>query len=215
MSKIAHIIAIRTASLGDLGFGISHQPGDVDHIFEEGEVWIGPRPKLEVDFDFVQPIPYIVIRDGENVLVYQRGEGGGDARLHANSSIGFGGHVDGSDAVYDDDGVIDLRATMQTACIRELEEELGISLLRLSDEQRAGLCNWAAVISSAASDVDKVHVGLVAVIDVQALPGIDPAKFEDVIENARWAAPQALVLGAAAGDITLETWTDLVLRHPF
>ena len=215
MSKVAHIVAIKTNSLGDLGFGISNVPGDITHVLCEGEVWIGPRPKLEEDFDFVQPIPYIVIRDGDKVLAYERGKGGGDARLHAKVSIGFGGHVDLADAVTDDAGVIDLRRTMVKACVRELEEELGIDLSSLMPEQREALCEWTHVISSDASPVDEVHIGLVAMIDVRQLPGIDPTKFEDVIENARWTLADGLFTDAAAGLLTLESWTALVLSRPF
>lgn len=215
MSKLAHIVAIKASSLGDLGFGISNVPGDITHVLYEGEVWIGPRPTLEDDFDFVQPIPYIVIRDGDKVLAYERGKGGGDARLHAKVSIGFGGHVDLADAVTDEAGVIDLRRTMVKACVRELEEELGIDLSALMPEQRDALCEWTHVISSDASPVDEVHVGLVAMIDVRQLPGIDPTKFEDVIENARWMQVDGLFTDYAAGVVNLESWTALVLSRPF
>lgn len=215
MSKIAHIVAIRAGSLGDLGFGISTIAGDIDHVLDEGQVWIAPRPHLETDFNFVQPIPYIVIRDGDRVLAYERGQKGGDARLFSKVSIGFGGHVDASDAVITGDGVIDLRATMVAACVRELEEELGIDLTHLSDEERAALCNWAGVISSDANEVDMVHIGLVNIIDANRLPGLDIAKFEDVIEKGRWALADGLFTDAAAGNVELESWTSLVLSHPF
>lgn len=214
MSKIAHIIAIRAGSLGDLGFGISANPGDIEHVLDEGQVWVGPRPVLEEDFDFVQPIPYIVIRDGNRVLAYERGSAGGDARLHSKVSIGFGGHVDVADAVITGDGIIDLRRTMIAACVRELEEELGITITghRAVDPEK--LCAWSHVISSNATPVDRVHVGLVATIDVNQLPAIEPAMFERVIENARWVSADGLVTDAAAGNVTLESWTSLVLSLP-
>lgn len=215
MSKIAHIVAIRRDSLGDLGFGISGVPGDITHVLHEGEVWIAPRPHLEQDTDFVQPIPYIVIRRGDEVLAYERGQGGGDARLFSKVAIGFGGHVDGTDAHYDEDGVIDLRKTMENACVRELEEELGISFAGTMPDLRSKLVNWSHVISADDTPVDRVHVGLVAQIDVAALPNIDPAKFEDVIENARFVSADGLFTDAAAGIVELETWTRLVLSLPF
>lgn len=215
MSKTAHIVAIKASSLGELGFGITTHPEAINTVLDDGEIWVGPRPVLEQDFDFVQPIPYIVIRDGKDVLAYERGKGGGDARLHAKVSIGFGGHVDLADAVTDDAGVIDLRRTMVKACVRELEEELGIDLSALMPEQREKLCDWTHVISSDATAVDEVHIGLVAMIDVHSLPGIDPAKFEDVIENARWASADGLFTDYTAGIVDLESWTALALSHPF
>ncbi|MCG7348883.1 NUDIX domain-containing protein [Sphingomonas sp. ACRSK] len=215
MSKTAHIVAICGSSIGELGFGITNRLATITRVLEEGVVWIGPRPLLEENLGFVQPIPYIVIRDGDKVLAYERGKGGGDARLHAKVSIGFGGHVDLADAVTDEAGVIDLRRTMVKACVRELEEELGIDLSALMPEQRDALCSWTHVISSDASPVDEVHIGLVATIDISDLPGIDPAKFEDVIENARWRYASDLVADQKDGIVTLESWTSLVLSLPF
>lgn len=212
MSKTAHIVAVRVGSLGDLGFGISAHPDDVSHIFDEGEVWIGPRPVLEQDEDFIQPIPYIVVRDGDQYLAYKRGAGGGDARLHSKVSIGFGGHVDLADAVVDDQGVVDLRRTMAVACIRELNEELGINLppLEAGDSIPSWL-KWSHVISANATPVDKVHIGLVVMIELDQLPHLDIGNFEDVIEGAYWSTADGFVTDVAAGQIELESWTALAL----
>lgn len=208
MSKIAHIVAIRTGSLGDLGFGISSHAGDVSHIFEEGEVWIGPRPVLELDEDFVQPIPYIVIRKGDEVLAYTRAATGGEGRLHGKKAIGFGGHVDALDIVTDiDTGIIDLRFTMLKACIRELHEELGIPYEALEHVP----LEWTHVIQSDATPVDRVHVGLVCQLDISQLPSLDPQAFEDAIENAEFTSWDGLFTDSAAGLIELETWTGLLV----
>lgn len=217
MSKLAHIVAIRRASLeteGKLGFGISDHDWSIDHVLDEGQVWIAPRPVLEESPDFVQPIPYIVIRRGDEVLAYERGAGGGDARLHSKVAIGFGGHVDGTDAHYTGDGIIDLRKTMENACIRELEEELGISFTGTMPDLRSRLLNWSHIISADDTPVDRVHIGLVAQIDVSALPNIDPANFEDVIENARFVSADGLFTDSVAGVVELETWTRLILSLP-
>lgn len=210
MSKTAHIVAVHAMSLSQLGFGITGNQDRIDEVFA-GQVWIGPRPILEYDPFFVQPIPYIVIKKGDQYLAYKRGQGGGEGRLHDKVSIGFGGHVDLADAVTDDQGVIDLRKTMNKACVRELEEELGLSLRGVMPEQLRPLFQWTHVIHSRASSVDAVHIGLVAQIDVSMLPGIDPDNFEDVIENAYWATREELAAGVAASDFELESWTSLVL----
>lgn len=212
MSKTAHIIAIKVDSLGDLGFGISGHPGDVAHIFESGEVWVGPRPSLETDFGFVQPIPYIVIRDGDRVLAYSRAATGGEARLHKKVSIGFGGHVDVADAMTHADGSIDLERTLRVAMGRELVEELGIVLPAdtCSFDMLGESIAFTHLISSAASDVDRVHIGLVGSIDVKYLPVSGGFVFEDAIENAYWTSIDGLFTDAAAGLIVMENWTHLL-----
>jgi predicted NUDIX family phosphoesterase len=212
MSKIAHIVAIAADSLADLGFGISDKLTTVDNVLDKGEAWIGPRQRLEQHFGFVQPIPYIVIKNGDKFLAYKRGGTGGEDRLHSKVSIGFGGHVDLADAVVDDQGVVDLRKTMNKACVRELEEELGISLKGVMPEQLRPLFQWTHVIQSDASPVDRVHIGLVAQIDVTLLPGIDPSNFEDVIENAYWSTLDGFFTDGVAGLLELETWSALVLK---
>jgi predicted NUDIX family phosphoesterase len=222
VSKTAHILAIRRASLGDLGFGISSHTGDVDHIFTEGEAWVGPRPVLEEDEDFVQPIPYVVMRKGDNVLAYTRGQAGGEGRLHDKVSVGFGGHIDLEDIARTEDGAIDLKGSVWMAVIRELLEELGIEIPvieRIDDtwaiqEDVAAALTFRYVISSDASAVDRVHVGLCCVVDYGALVAADvELKHEDAIENAQWANPWELLRRHTDGEIQLETWSELVLTQ--
>lgn len=208
MSKTAHILAIKAGSLGDLGFGISTHPGDVHHCFTEGETWIGPRPYLEIDDSFLQPIPYIVLRDGDKVLAYTRGATTGEERLHAKVSIGFGGHVDLGDAVTDDQGVIDLAETMNIAAMRELEEELGFDPRGFATADE--LLNWSAVIQVQGDElVDRVHLGFVGVVDVSKFRGqLRNFSFEDTIENARWMAISEF---ASTPGLNIETWSALTL----
>src|SRR5690606_15295618 len=136
MSRLAHIIALRSEAIADrigLGFGI--RPFDQvtdDAIFDNNNVWVGPRgwldKKGEEDTNFVQPIPYILVRDGDRILSYIRTPKGGEERLHNLVAVGIGGHIDASDAVYNSLNMIDLRATLSIAAVREICEELGITL---------------------------------------------------------------------------------------
>jgi predicted NUDIX family phosphoesterase len=204
MSKTAHILAIKVASLGDLGFGISNHPGDVDAIMQ-GEVWAGPRPALEEDRDFVQPIPYILLRKGGKVLAYRRGEAGGEGRLHGKVSVGIGGHVDAADARYDQDSVIDMVKTMSVAAQREVAEEIGLMPF-------AGAFKWTHVISVNDTPVDEVHIGLVAQLDFASFgvgENMDP---ESCMERVEWRDPAALLFDHQAGTIQLENWSVQVLN---
>src|SRR3546814_9399888 len=101
------------------------------------EIWVGPRQVLETSPDFIQPIPYIVVKNGDNLLSYLRTPKGGEERLHSKIAVGFGGHVDLKDATLNDDLMIDLRATMATAALREMSEELGITLTSDMLEKRS------------------------------------------------------------------------------
>src|SRR3546814_19168840 len=95
MSKSAHIIAIRAASIAGwagLGFGI--RPVDEvgeNAIFDNGEIWIGPRQVLETSPDFIQPIPYIVVQNGDNLISYLRTPKDGAERLHSTIAVDSGG----------------------------------------------------------------------------------------------------------------------------
>ena len=206
MGKKAHIVAINAASIGELGFGISNHPGDVAAVLG-GEVWIGPRPVLEENSDFVQPIPYITVRKGGKLLTYVRGGGGGEGRLHGKLAVGFGGHVDAEDIVIRGDGVIDLVGTMAVAMSRELQEELGVIISPETLRTSTG-AQWSHAIHSIDTPVDAVHIGLVATLDLDKMPGLAKFDYEADIENAKFMTPAEI---KAAG-LDLETWTRLVVN---
>src|SRR3546814_4002415 len=79
------------AGWAGLGFGIRHvdEVGETA-IFDNGEIWVGPRQMLETSPDFIQPIPYIVVKNGDNLLSYLRTPKGGEERLHSKIAVGFG-----------------------------------------------------------------------------------------------------------------------------
>ncbi len=225
MSKIAHIIALRSAAIaGSIGLGFGIRPFDEaadQAVFDNHNVWVGPRgwldKKGEEDTNFVQPIPYIVVRDGEKILSYIRGGDGGESRLHNLVSVGIGGHVDASDAIFNDDGMIDLRKTLSVSAVREICEELGIELPDDVLEQHPDLLAWTHIIQSQAKPVDSVHIGLVCEIDLKILRGFAPEfNFETAIENAEYLTPAELVeRDARAGEdrFEMETWTGLVANQ--
>lgn len=218
MSKTAHIVAVRAASvapISGLGFGIKDLDSETENnLFANSEVWIGPRPVLEVDPSFLQPIPYIVIKDGDKVLTYIRSPKGGENRLHNKAAIGFGGHIDVVDVVTNDAQVIDLRATLNRAALRELEEEANIHIPEATLGANPELLRWTHIIHSEATSVDAVHLGFVATVDLSLLP-TGTVQFEDAIANVQSLRASELLARAAAEDdsrVELETWTRLVLE---
>ena len=57
-----------------------------------------PRSEVETDPSFKQLIPYVVLRCGEQVFHYTRGQRGTEARLRALRSVGVGGHISQDDS---------------------------------------------------------------------------------------------------------------------
>ena len=108
------IIAVPTANLSltkDLGEERVFETMSGEEAIVELDaagVWFGPKPVLEQDESFRQIIPYVVLRCGGNYLTYTRGATGGESRLHAKISMGFGGHVDLPDIKTDEKGLLDL-----------------------------------------------------------------------------------------------------------
>jgi predicted NUDIX family phosphoesterase len=149
-----------------------------------------PRSAAENDPSHKQLIPYLVIRHGGRVLFYTRGKSGGEARLHAKGSIGIGGHINDGDthAAHFD------KTAYNRAVERELHEELEITG---SYTQKV-----AALLNDDATEVGRVHLGIVHVIDLNA-PDIRPR--EDAICDLEFLTPAEL----APRRERLESWSQI------
>lgn len=110
----------------------------------------------ELNFDYKQPIPYVIIRKGDSIYAYERLEGGGESRLHGKLSTAFGGHMN---AVEGDD-ILDscIEEVIEENTIRELEEELEISG-RVSIDP-------IGLINDDSEDVGRVHLGILGIINL-------------------------------------------------
>jgi predicted NUDIX family phosphoesterase len=151
-----------------------------------------PRSAAENDPSYKQLIPYLVIRHAGRVLFYTRGKSGGEARLHAKGSIGIGGHINDGDkhAAHFD------KTAYNRAVERELHEEIVI----------AGTYTQkiAALLNDDATEVGRVHLGIVHVIDVNT-PAISPR--EDAICDLEFLTPAELVPRRDR----LESWSQICL----
>lgn len=163
MSKQAHILAVEVER--------PHLPGyiktDPIEFLEKGNLWLGFRPHLETldpihnELDkkaILQIIPYVIIKHEDKILFYVRPNVGNEERLHGKVSAGIGGHIDLADIVHED-SVISLHATMAAACVREIEEEIKLKV----DAEKI---NWSGLIYRDDGSVDRVHVGVVAEIEI-------------------------------------------------
>ena len=74
---------------------------------------------MEDDPSFKQLISYCLLENEKSeILIYERLSGGGEERLHGQSSIGVGGHM--NDVV----GADSINEVLRVNAQRELEEEV-------------------------------------------------------------------------------------------
>ena len=144
------------------------------------------RAVAETDPSFKQLIPYVVVRDADDVFLMHRTDAGGDARLHGRASIGVGGHLNPVD-----EGEDPLLAGLR----REWDEELDAPWE--PDFRLLGLLN------DDSNPVGSVHLGVV--FGVEADGGEVLVRERDKLVGS-FAAREAV---AASWD-GLETWSRLV-----
>lgn len=115
------------------------------------------RGDMEEDSSYKQLISYCLLEnENDEILVYQRLSGGGEERLHGQSSVGVGGHMNnvvGADSINEV-----LRVNAQ----RELNEEVGLS------EDRSQNMEYIGFINDDTNAVGKVHIGVVFKIKVKS-----------------------------------------------
>ena len=149
------------------------------------------RTVAETDPSFKQLIPYVIVRDGDAVLLMHRTDAGGDARLHGRASIGVGGHLNPVD-----DGADALMAGLR----REWDEELAAPW---DPEFRL-----VGLLNDDTNPVGSVHLGVVFTVEAEGRP-VEVRERHKLIGS--FVAPAAV---AASWD-RLETWSQLVARSLF
>ncbi|MEM9184950.1 MAG: phosphoesterase [Planctomycetota bacterium] len=170
------------------------------HLLECGELSYRPRGAMEADPGFKQLIPYCVFRytgpDGSATLLnYRRGGGGGEERLRAKRSVGVGGHISTVDAAAA--GAGDPTEVYRRGLERELAEEVTID--SAATEECVGLIN------DDATDVGRVHLGVVHLFDLQG-PHVSPR--EDDIQDTNFR-PIVEIASELAG---YESWSQIVVK---
>lgn len=148
-----------------------------------------PRADVEEEPTLKQIIPYLIVRHGDRVFLFQRSTEGGESRLHGKYSIGVGGHINRIDV----EGAQDVIAA---GLRRELEEELSIR------------STWRArpvgVLNDDSNPVGQVHFGVVHVVEVGS-PGVS------VRESETLAGRLASLQEVRAVRGHMETWSRLIL----
>lgn len=164
---------------------------------------VAKRGDLEENLNYLQPIPYIVIKQGDKYFTYTRLEGGGESRLHGKSSLGAGGHMNLEQEEY-----WNFEHLLALGAARELEEEIYI-LNSDGDEidnhyELTKEMVTIGLIYSNATSVDSVHLGLLAILNIPEDWDIK-VKETDTLEGSFKTKEEI-------GELNLENWSKAVLN---
>ena len=163
--------------------------GYLEAILDPTNNFFMDRGKAEDDPSFKQIIPYALFHHNGKYLHYTRGKSGGESRLHAQGSVGVGGHINPVDERADPLG----KATYLAGVEREIDEELNIT--GGHQNRIVGLLN------DDSNDVGKVHLGVVHIFDLESE---DVTSAEDALANLAFQSSDDLT-GKLHG--SLETWS--------
>ena len=196
------ILVVPTAEFHELGHfqGFSTDVERyLDPLLNSNELSYKPRGPMEEDPSFKQLIPYVLFTFTDpsgtvHLFNYQRGGGGGEARLRAKRSIGVGGHISSLDHAEDTTDIY------RQGLERELSEE--VSIETEYTEARVGLIN------DDETEVGKVHLGVVHRFDLSE-PKVSPR--EDDLADACFKPLEEVL----AEIDQYETWSQIALRALF
>lgn len=164
---------------------------DIFNALSEYEV--KRRGDMEEDSTFKQLISYCLLENEKGeILVYERLSGGGEERLHGQSSIGVGGHMN------DIMGADSINEVLRVNAQRELEEEVGLAK---EDSQNM---EYLGFINDDNNEVGKVHMGIVFKITVSTTDV--EAKETDTL-RIKWVEK-----GSIESYDDFETWSALILQ---
>ena len=163
--------------------------GYLEAILDPANNFFMDRGKAEDDPSFKQIIPYALFHHNGKYLHYTRGKSGGESRLHAQGSVGVGGHINPVDERADPLG----KATYLAGVEREIDEELNIT---------GGHKNRiVGLLNDDSNDVGKVHLGVVHIFDLESE---NVTSAEDALANLAFQSSEDLT-GKLHG--SLETWS--------
>jgi len=173
---------------------------DVDRylqkIFVQGIPYFLPRSQAEVDPNYKQIIPYVIMACDGRYLSYVRGRRAGEARLVGNRSIGIGGHINPRDDLPLFNA--NFYETYLAAVEREVAEEVSVET---SHTDRV-----VALLNDESNEVGSVHLGIVHYWLLNA-PKV--SKKEQMITQMAFMTPVEL---NQVRD-TMETWSSLCLSQ--
>ncbi|MGG3871305.1 hypothetical protein [Brevibacillus laterosporus] len=193
------ILVVKRTELFDnerLAFqGIEKEPDRITRLMSNisSHYSVMRRGDAEEDQGFKQPIPYVVIRKGNELFMYKRLSGGGEARLHDKLSLGTGGHMN-------DENSSSFEEVLEINLLRELEEELDI---QATDRE----FNTIGFINDDVEEVGKVHIGLLVTLDLDKDATVSVREIDQL--EGKWTTIEELLQPDIYG--RLESWSKFVV----
>ena len=167
----------------------------LEKIFAPKVMSFMPRSKAELNPDYKQLIPYVIMTCQGKILNYVRGKRAGEKRLVGNRSIGIGGHIN----PVDNNPLFNQKNSREMyleAVEREINEEV--------DMQTEHTDRIVALLNDDTNEVGQVHLG---VVHFWELKSEDVHKKEQMITQFGFLPQQEL---QQVRD-TMETWSQLCL----
>jgi predicted NUDIX family phosphoesterase len=196
--KEEHILVVKVEPTKQMP-GKAQVLSEFPEILDPANLMVVQREMAETNPSYRQIIPYIVLRSpsGE-VLTYHREKGVGEARLSSKSSIGVGGHIDGTDIAFSENGAIDLYESIELAARREIGEEFNVN------------CNYASMtalgfITDDSNLVGQVHLGVLLTCNLRGDMSTVKSK-EDSLTLLGFRQVRDIVME------TYEPWSQAALR---
>lgn len=193
------ILVVKRTELFDnerLAFqGIEKEPDRITRLMSNisSHYSVMRRGDAEEDQSFKQPIPYVVIRKGNELFMYKRLSGGGEVRLHDKLSLGTGGHMN-------DEKSSNFEEVLEINLLRELEEELDI---QAADRE----FNTIGFINDDVEEVGKVHIGLLVTLDLDKDATVSVREIDQL--EGKWTTIEELLQPDIYG--RLESWSKFVV----
>ena len=150
------------------------------------------RGDMEEDPSYKQLIGYVLLKDANTneVLVYKRLVGGGEARLHGKASVGIGGHMNEVEGKT-------IFEMLKINAARELNEEVGVS-----EEEALNHLPFIGLINDDKTEVGRVHVGVVYECKV------DKSKVE--VKEDDTLVIKWMIADEAKAEKNYETWSEFL-----
>jgi len=170
----------------------------LDTILDPANNFFMDRGAAEEDPTHKQLIPYCLFHWNGHILHYTRGKSGGESRLHAQGSIGVGGHINPIDQRHL------AEETYLAGVTREIEEELSI--------KGSYTHKPVALLNDDSNPVGQVHLGIVHLVELTIDSAEDVKSAEDALANLSFQPIAELEKGTPLHE-QLETWSQHAIQN--
>jgi predicted NUDIX family phosphoesterase len=169
-------------------------------VVKDSDIVMMPRGEFETNPDYRHFIGYAMVRCNGRYLTYERTPKGDEPGLHYQRFIGFGGHIETDDLIYNENGSVNFLESLKKAAMREVGEELILS----SDNSVVEASMNPEMIVSSRNEVDAVHAGVVMLIDIT---NENLVAGEDQIKLLGFKTPDEL-----QSVENLESWSQILVK---